>query len=373
MAPEADLKLVAKTKPRLRVHDDAALNAEALPGNLDAPLTPLEAFFVRNNGTTPEVAADAVASWTLTIDGEVERPRSFSLSDLRAEFEIVTVTAVIECAGNGRAAFAPATDGLQWANGAVACGKWQGVRLADILKACQLKRSAFYTGHHSPDVALNGSGKPALSRGLPIAKAMAPETLVAFALNDEPLTPLHGAPLRIVAPGFPGSAWQKWLSRLSVLDHEHDGEKMRGTDYRLPRTPIKPGEKLDPKDFVVITDMLVKSLITGPAEDFSAPAGAPLAVRGFAWSGHTPVASVAVSLDDGASWQEAALEPATDRFAWRRFSATLRPPQQEGPITLCARATDTAGASQPLGTATWNPRGYCNNGVHRVTGRIAGR
>ncbi len=370
MAPKSDLDLVARTKPALVVIEDAALNAEARPENLDAAITPLDQFFIRNNGTTPDVSPAEAENWTLTIDGEVEEPRRWTLRELKDRFETVTQTAVIECAGNGRVFFAPATDGLQWTNGAVACGRWQGVRLADVLAVSRPKRSAVYIGHLSPDVMVDGSGKPALSRGLPIEKAVASETLLAFALNGAPLTRLHGAPLRIVAPGYPGSAWQKWLSRIWVRDREHDGEKMTGTNYRLPRTPVAPGEKFDTKDFAVITDMPVKSVITAPAEGFAARAGETLEVRGFAWSGHTPVASVRVSTDGGKSWVDAALDPPAERFAWRRFRAALRP-TSAGLVTLCAQAVDTAGNSQPLDTATWNPRGYCNNGVHKVSGRVA--
>lgn len=369
MAADAERELVAKTKPRLDVIEDEALNAQARPEDLDAPLTPLEVFFIRNNGVTPEIPADAENSWQLTIDGEVEQPRRFALADLKTQFETVAVTAVLECAGNSRREFSPPTDGLQWSNGAVACGRWEGVRLADLLAAVRLKPSAIYTGHYSPDVMTDGSGAPALSRGLPIAKAMAPETLVAFALNGAPLTILHGAPLRIVAPGYPGSAWQKWLSRIVIREREHDGEKMTGTDYRLPRSPVRANDVLDLTDFAVITDMPVKSLITAPAAGFTAPAGRPLPLRGFAWSGHTPLAAVAVSADGGETWHEAELEAATEPFAWRRFRFTFRP-ERPGPIALCARARDVAGNSQPLGTATWNPRGYCNNGVHRIAGRI---
>ena len=219
------------------------------------------------------------------------------------------------------------------------------------------------------DRASDGSDKPALSRGLPIAKALAPETLVAYAMNDEPLPFLHGGPLRIVAPGFPGSAWQKWLARIWVRDREHDGEKMTGTNYRLPRRPVAPDGPFDPADFAVIEDMPVKALVTAPAEGFRAAAGAPLAIRGFAWSGHVPVASVAVSADGGATWHAAELEGAGERFAWRRFRAVLAVPP--GPVTLAARATDAAGRAQPLDNAPWNPRGYCNNAVHRVRGTAA--
>ncbi len=357
-APESELRQLA-TK-HLRVIEDSALNAEAWPETLDEPITPIQDFFIRNNGRLPQIDP---RGWTLTVDGEVAKPKTWTLPDLKASFEAVDVTAVIECAGNGRTGFDPPTDGAQWNNGAVACGRWTGIRVRDVLLACGLKDSAVYTGQYGADVSTDGSNKPALSRGLPIAKAMSPETLIAFAMNGEPLPLLHGAPLRIVAPGFPGSAWQKWLNRIWVRDREHDGPKMTGTDYRLPRHPVKPGEKLDLTDFAVILDMPVKSMITSPKAGSALPAGKDFEIRGFAWSGHVPLASVEVSADGGANWQPASLEPQADRFAWRRFRARVS--GRTGPAVLMARAADEAGHRQP-GTPPWNPRGYCNNAIHHV-------
>jgi DMSO/TMAO reductase YedYZ molybdopterin-dependent catalytic subunit len=370
-APASERRLLDEHKLRLRLIEDVALNAEAYPARLDEPLTPVSSFFIRNNGVMPQIAGDAAKSWVLAIDGEVSRPGSFTLDKLKSSFEVVTQTAVLECAGNGRAGFSPPTDGLQWTDGAVGCARWTGVRLRDVLLASAIRDSAVYTGHYSPDVMADGSGKPALSRGLPIAKAMAPETLLCFAMNDEPLQPLHGAPLRIVAPGFPGSAWQKWLNRIWVRDREHDGEKMTGTNYRLPRHPVAPGAKPDAGDFAVIVDMPVKSLITAPAEGASLRLGQDFEVRGFAWSGHVPVASVEVSADGGRTWRKAELERQGDPFAWRRFRAAVRP-AAAGAAILMARAADEAGRIQPLDSAPWNPRGYCNNAVHRVQVTISG-
>lgn len=372
MPTENDARVLATRKPRLRIFADDALNAETAPEDLDAPLTPAEAFFVRNNGTLPRIDADAIAAWRLTIDGEVETSRSFGLDELRAAFPVASVTAVLECAGNGRAGFSPATDGIQWTRGAVGCARWTGVRLADVLAACGVKAGAVYTGHESIDVAIDGSGRPAISRGLPIGKALSPETLLAFAMNDEPLPLLQGGPLRIVAPGFPGSAWQKWLTRVWVRDREHDGVKMTGLDYRLPTRPVVPGESPDPAEFAVIVEMPVKSLITHPAAGFSAQVGETIEVRGFAWSGGPPVVGVSISCDGGGTWAAARLEEAADQWVWRRFRR-LVDLDRPGPVAILARAVDATGRSQPLDVAPWNPRGYCNNAVHLVEGRVEGR
>ncbi len=359
-----ELARLRALKPGLHVHDDPALNAEPPIALLGEAITPAEAFFVRNNGDVPVVGRED--DWVLTIDGEVERPARWTLAALRERFETVTLTAVLECAGNGRSQFSPATDGLPWRLGAVGCARWTGVRLADVLAEAGVRPGAVYAGHHSPDRLISDPSRPALSRGLPIARALAPETLVAFAMNGEPLPRLHGGPLRIVAPGFPGSAWQKWLDRVELRPCEHDGEKMGGTNYRLPTAPVAPGEPLDPSRFAVITDMPVKSLITAPLAGFTATCGERLTVAGFGWSGAIPLAGVRVSGDGGVNWQDATLEDGEGPFAWRRFSADLVI-AQPGAMSVLAQARDVQGQVQPL-EIVWNPRGYCNNQVHRVAG-----
>jgi sulfite oxidase len=360
--------LVKAEKPELVIHDMPELNAETPAHLLDDDITPTARLFARNTGAMPALSPAAIAGWTLRVDGLVRTPRVWTVPELKRDFETVTETAVIECAGNGRAFFPQPFGIVLWRHGAVGCARWTGVRLGDLLQQCQVLPKAVYTGHHSPDLRLDGSG-PAISRGLPIEKALAPETLVAFALNDEPLSALHGAPLRLVVPGYPGASFQKWLTRIEVRDREHDGERMRDGHYRMPREPVRYGEPFDHSQFEIITDTPVKSVITAPREGFSAPANEPLAIRGHAWSGHTPVAKVEVSCDGGASWSAASLGPLPGRFAWRRFSFTLdRPPP--GEIEIAARATDTDGRAQPLESVPWNPRGYLNNMCHRVGGTI---
>ena len=360
--------LEAAGKPGLIVLDTAELNAETPPHLLDDDITPLSRLFARNTGQMPIFSSSAVADWTLTIDGCVRSPRTWTVPALKQEFEPVSQIAVLECAGNGRAFFREPAGTVLWQYGAAGCMRWTGVRLADLLRQCEPLPNAVYTGHHSPDLNLEGSG-PAISRGLPIAKALSPETLVAYAVNGKPIPELHGGPLRLVAPGYPGSASQKWLTRIAIRDREHDGERMTSLHYRLSRTPIRYGEPLDKSLFDVITDIPVRSLITFPREGFHAPAGQKLNVRGHTWSGHVAVARVELSCDGGRTWSETSLGALPDRFAWRRFEATLAD-LSPGTIEIIARATDAEGRTQPLDSAPWNPRGYCNNRAHRITGSI---
>jgi DMSO/TMAO reductase YedYZ molybdopterin-dependent catalytic subunit len=359
--------LVAATKPGLAILPTPELNAETPAHLLDDDITPVARLFARNTGAMPAFSEAQLKAWTLTIDGRVREPRQWTVDALKREFETVSEIAVLECAGNGRAFFKEWTGTVLWKHGAVGCVQWTGVRLRDLLKRCGLRPEAVYTGHHSPDRYLDDSG-PAISRGLPIAKALAPETLVAFAINGEPLPALHGGPLRVVAPGYPGSAYQKWLTRIEVRDREHDGERMRDTHYRMPRRPMQPGEPIDPAQLDIITDMPVRSLITAPRDGFTAPAGHPLSIRGHAWSGHVPLASVEISVDGARTWRQAALGTLPGRFAWRRFDLAVSPPP--GGIEIVARARDINGRAQPVDSVPWNPRGYLNNLCHRVRGRI---
>ncbi|MFI2810028.1 sulfite oxidase [Microbulbifer sp. JSM ZJ756] len=351
-----------KGKDGLIVLNDRPVNAETPAHLLDDEVTPKNRHFIRNNGTPP-TDVDA-ASWELTIDGLVDKPLKLTIADLKKEFEVVTQNLAIECGGNGRAFFKPPAKGNQWTYGAVACSAWTGVRLADVLKAAGIKPGAVYTAHYGADTHLSGiPGKLPLSRGVPIKKAMGEENLIAFAMNGEDIHLMNGAPLRLVIPGWPGSCSQKWLTRIQIRDQVHDGPKMTGTAYRIPKYPVAPGQKVDEKDFVIIERMPVKSLITAP-ETGTKLNNRELEVRGHAWAGDREVSEVHLSIDFGATWMKADLSPPANKAAWQRFRAKVKFPEQ-GYYEVWARAVDSDGVSQPFGIA-WNPKGYLNNSYHRV-------
>lgn len=354
-------------KKGLTLLNDRPLNAETPAHFLDDDVTPYERMFIRNNGLVPQTALDQNADgWTLTIDGEVEKPLKLSIEDVKSQFEIVTKRLVVECGGNGRAFFQPGASGNQWTVGAVGCPEWTGVRLADVLKAAGVKSSAVYTGHYGNDVHLSGdTEKVVISRGVPIEKAMEPDGIIAWAMNGEPVPALHGYPLRLVIPGYPGSVSQKYLTRIWVRDKEHDGAKMTGYSYRVPARPVAPGTEVPESDMVVLTVMPVKSLVTFPETGSSAKAGEATEVRGHAWAGNGDVQAVHVSIDFGQTWAEAKLEPAANKYAWQRWRADVTLPEA-GYYEVWARATDMNNVTQPPVVPGWNPRGYGNNMQHRI-------
>jgi len=352
-------------KDGLTLLNDRPLNAETPPHLLNDEITPTNRHFIRNNGIPPE--SFSPDNWMLTIDGLVDKPMKLSIADLKKNFEVVTESLTIECGGNGRAFFDPPAKGNQWTLGAVACSNWTGVRMADVLKAAGIKDTVIYTAHVGADTHLSGKpGKLALSRGVPIEKALNPHNLIAFEQNGQPIHPMNGAPLRLVVPGWPGSCSQKWLNRIYLRDVVHDGAKMTGKAYRTPNRPVEPGEKVDKKDFVIIHAMPVKSLITSP-QTGSTTSNGVVEINGHAWSGDDAVAAVDVSIDFGATWMKADLATAANPYAWQNFKAKIKLPKK-GYYEVWARATSTTGVAQPHAIA-WNPKGYLNNTMHRIAVR----
>ena len=342
--PDALAQTVADLLPDkrgLRILSDRPIVAETPVTLLDDEVTPTARHFVRNNGHLPERAEKRdLTGWTLTIDGEVEKPLKLTLAELQSQFPKVTRALVIECAGNGRAAFNPPAAGNQWTLGGVGCALHTGVLLGDVLRRAGVKPSAVYLAYQSEDAHLSRApGKHAISRGVPIAKALDEHTLLAWEMNGQPLPALHGWPLRLVCPGWPASTSGKWLTRLWVRDREHDGEKMTGHSYRMPKFPVAPGTKVEAADMAILEELPVKSCITFPASGTELPASQPVQLRGQAWSGWGDVKAMHVSYDFGATWAPAKLSPPRNRYAWQRWSVELKLPVK-GYYELWARATD---------------------------------
>ncbi|MDO8874535.1 MAG: sulfite oxidase, partial [Pseudolabrys sp.] len=309
-APKGPIHLKFPGKSdKLVVIGERPLVAETPEHLLDDDTTPYEKFFIRNNGQIPEESKEG-DKWKFTVEGEVNNKLELTLGDLKSKYKAQTRRMVLECGGNGRSFYSPPASGNQWTNGGAGCAEWTGVRLADVLKAAGVKPAGIYTAHYSSDLHLSGdANRPTLSRGVRMAKAMDPDSMIVWAMNGQPLPNIHGGPVRLLIPGWPGSASQKWLTKIVIRDKEHDGPGMTGTSYRLAINPMVPGAKADPKNFKVMESMPVRSIITNPANGAKLAAGTKeIKLRGASWAGDLTVKQVDVSTDFGASWQRANLE-----------------------------------------------------------------
>jgi sulfite oxidase len=338
-------------------------DVETAVGFLDTFITPNDAFFVRGHMTAPTVDPQ---TWQLHVDGDDRTSRTLSMADVRA-LPAVSVTATLECAGNGRAFFDPPVAGVQWRKGAVGTSRWTGVRLRDVLGAVGGATPAH--GH----VWMFGGDRPLgtqppFVRQVPMEKAMDPDTIVAYEMDGQPLPLLHGAPLRVIVPGWEGAYSVKWLQRLVAASGESDSFWVASA-YRYPVRRVRPGATVDAKEQAPLTGLAVKSLITRPLDGAGLTPG-PVRIAGFAWAGESRIARVDVSIDGGASWAAAKLTGPVHKYAWRRFEydAVLR---QAEVHTILSRARDDRGVTQPM-VPRWNPSGYLWNAPDRIDVAVGG-
>jgi DMSO/TMAO reductase YedYZ molybdopterin-dependent catalytic subunit len=351
--------LAGKDMSVFKVHSERPLTGSVPAEAQDMDVTPTNRVFVRNNLLTPDIDA---AQHRLKVTGLVDKELSFGVEELKKAFPAVTLQGMLECAGSGRTAFNPVPRGTPWSpTGGMSCPKWTGVRLRELLAAARVKSNAVHVAGQGGDFGAVATAAPVI-RSIPMAKAMDENTLIAWGMNDGPLPQVHGYPLRLVAPGWVGSASTKWLHTLTVLDAPFKGTYMDDS-YRVPKFPIAPGEKMPP-DAVSTEAWPIKSIITSPAPNAKVVAARKLTVRGKAWVGTGSVDKVEISTDEGITWQRANLARQGDRYAWRTFTFDFEP-ERFGYMTFLARAWDDRGNAQPIVSA-WNPLGYFWNGVHRV-------
>src|SRR6266404_6122617 len=199
----------------------------------------------------------------------------------------------MECAGNGRSLQNPKVPGIQWGKGAVGNARFSGPSLKTLLEKAGVKDSAKHVQFRGLDQV---PGKvPPFIRSIPIDKAMDADTLLATHMNGAPLTAHHGFPARAVTPGWAGAASCKWLAEITLLDKPAEGNFM-SPGYRLPNTPVKPGEAVKPEDTHSVTALTVKSLIAAPSDGAKLRPHAYL-IQGVAWAGESSPNSSSNSKD----------------------------------------------------------------------------
>jgi DMSO/TMAO reductase YedYZ molybdopterin-dependent catalytic subunit/rhodanese-related sulfurtransferase len=338
----------------LVVHRARPLNCEtSIPALIGGVVMPNARFYVRNHFETPRL--DPV-SWRLEVRGLVERPVRLSLRDLH-NMRSETLVATLECAGNGRSGFDPPAEGEQWQLGAVSTAEWTGVPLAEILDRAGVRPEAVEIVFRGADQGNVGeAGDPIrFERSLPVTDAGHPGSLLAYAMNGEPLPLEHGYPLRLIVPGWYAVASVKWLTEIEVINSPFTGffqakryiyeTRRNGT---VAREPVRLQQ--------------VRSVITQPSAGQQVTVG-DVVVRGVAWSGAAPIDTVEVRIGSG-PWQNARLVGQQHRHSWRWWELLTRI-DSPGETTLRARATDLAGRTQPE-RPRWNRLGYGGNAVQSV-------
>ncbi|HXG09728.1 MAG TPA: molybdopterin-dependent oxidoreductase [Gemmataceae bacterium] len=315
----------------------------AFPENSETPVesiqgwvTPNRLFFVRNHFDVPTLTP---ANWRLQIGGCVERPLELTWDELLT-LPARSVFATVECAGNGRSFLQERVSGVQWGAGAIGHAEWTGVPLRLVLEKAGLRPDALEVVFEGADRG-NEPDHPepiSFARSLPLAKALDPNTLLAYRMNGEFLKPNHGFPVRLFVPGWYGVASVKWLRRIEVVN-----QPFRGYFQTVRYTMQRRGP--DGLETVVVGPMAVKSEMIRPQ------AGAALGVGmnrlfGVAWAGEEAVAAVEVSTDDGRTWNQAELLGPRVPYSWTLWEY-LWEVAEPGEYILRCRATSTGGRVQP--------------------------
>ncbi|MFD9124338.1 sulfite oxidase [Kitasatospora sp. NPDC059571] len=325
-------------------------------------ITPVGLHYLLVHYDIPAIDPD---TWRLTVGGHVARPLTLDLADLRRAPRTDGVV-TLECAGNGRALLEPRPLSQPWLDGAVGTARWTGTPLAPLLRAAGPLPGAAEVVFTGSDRGTERGTEQVYARSLPLAEALRADVLLAHGMNGGPLPPQHGAPLRLVVPGWYGMAQVKWLSSITVVTEPYTGFQ-QATAYRIKQRPDEPGEP--------VTRMLPRALMVPPGfPDFmtrtrTVDRGEQL-LTGRAWSGRPPVTRVEVSCDGGESWAAAELGPAAGPYGWRGWRHRWRA-ERTGEHRLLVRASDASGRTQPT-EQEWNLQGMANGMAQRVDVLVRG-
>jgi DMSO/TMAO reductase YedYZ molybdopterin-dependent catalytic subunit len=338
--------------PEPQIVNERPYNAGTPLEALFEELTPIELTFVRNHFDVPSIKGE---QWALSVGGLVDQPLVLSLDDLQSR-QTKRLKTVLECAGNGRTGMDPLPEGTPWGYNAVSAVEFRGTSLADVLEQAGMDSQAVEVVFTGADRGITAAGsEESYARSLPIEIAMQPDTLLAWEMNGQPLTPNHGHPLRLLVPGWYGMASVKWLERIEVVDTPFTGF-FQATHYLYRDESGTP-------DGEPVRRMRVRSLIARP-EDGAEIREPEVELAGVAWSSAVQVSRVEVSLDRGVTWEPAELDDGSTDQPMRiwRFRWTQPEP---GVYEIMVRATDANGISQPT-DSVWNRLGYGNNGPHSI-------
>ena len=327
-------------------------------------ITPNDEFFVRWH--MPRIVTHLdIDAYRVEINGLVSQTLFLSIAQLKSEYEQIEITAVLQCGGNSRTAFSPATTGIQWGNGAMGCAKWKGIRLKDILDKAGLHKDARWIHFNGSDTAAFYK-TPNLVRELELSE-IADDVIIAYEMNGEDLPFLNGYPLRLIIPGNYSDSWVKMLTNITVTK-EYKELFFMDTAYRIPdnECECESPEQAAPKS-KPITTMNVKSLIGYPTSKSIINLASNVVLKGVAFDAGSGIKAVQISTDSGRTWHKATLDTQISKYSFRVFRFSFKP-MQKGSLTLMAKAINQLGEEQPFAKEIqWNHGGYRYNGIDSVT------
>jgi DMSO/TMAO reductase YedYZ molybdopterin-dependent catalytic subunit len=335
---------------------DATGRPQMAEGSIPASggITGNEDFFIVHHYAPAE---NEGSGWAIEIAGGAGREQSLDALELKSLPER-SVTALLECAGLSRGYLPEPRPGTQFGHGLVGTAVWTGARLSDVLELAGVSRDfdlIIITGADA------GTAQPEnvhsdFSKGLPRDKALADDTLLAWGMNGEPLSHLHGGPVRLVVPGWFGVWWVKWPRRIEAkagLDFDGFWQSSRYT-YQSEDGAVRG----------VVRSLLPRSLIVSP-EAGARIARGPVRLEGVAWAGEQAISKVEVTTDGGRTWMQADMTTGYGLWAWSRWAATVEIAGPAGLRPVAVRATDVSGRTQDW-QSSGNRLGYGNNGIHRI-------
>jgi DMSO/TMAO reductase YedYZ molybdopterin-dependent catalytic subunit len=340
--------VVKPTPPDLFEDAGSGLDYGTRPDRMLGDITPVEQFFIRSHAPTPLITASA---WELRIEGDgVRKQITYTYDDLLHRFPLVSIIRTIECAGNRRVLFGAELgtgfEGTQWGRGAISTAEWTGVRLRDLLEPAEITS-------RTTDVMPESLDAIRARRPLPLAKAQADDTIVAVAMNGQPLPPDHGFPARLVVSGWLGAASIKWLGRIEVSERRLH-VPWNTEDYVL----IGPEHRAqEPARGPAITALAISTLVELPWPAHLRPA--PQVIRGRAFAGENRVTEVQYRIDDG-PWSPTTITSPSTAGVWARWQFPWCP--EPGEHVLRVRAIDDRGNVQPESTP-WNELGYMHESI----------
>jgi len=317
-------------------------------------VTPIGGHYLLTHFDVPVLDA---AAHRLTFHGAFDQPYSLGMEDIRAMPQ-VTMPVTLECAGNGRAAgLQPRSCSMPWMYEAVGTSEWTGTPLWPLIERAAPKDDVVEISFTGADEGFDNGQLHKYGRSLTMQQLRDLDVLLVWGMNGQPLMPQHGAPLRIIVPGWYGMASVKWLTDIEALTSPYLGYQQVQT-YRFRQDEEDPGRP--------VTALRVKSLMVPPGvpdwltrRRYLRPG--PVQIMGRAWSG-SGVPITRVEFGVGGAWQEAKLTPG-DTYAWSRWAVTWD--AVPGEHVLRCRAWDANGNAQPL-EPVWDMAGFANNTCQRV-------